>query len=225
MGEKLPPLVVTALDVVGRVFKLSDLPKNLTIGIASQDKDQQLLHLDLTDMMPALLKKEGKVRLEGMKLGGTLATGKKGRQATGSVTVEVKLGELPPQRYPLTGIKCGRPAQLTLLNPDDFIEPLAAAAPLPPLRMRCVDKDGNPCPVEVTLVQEHDGDAESEDPFEHTGKGKSGKANSPFIIPATGELEIGAKPAFRVNGDAMQHDKEVCATLTFGAWLVRRAAI
>ena len=63
----------------------------------------------------------------------------------------------------------------------------------------------------------HDGHGESAKPFEHTGPGPKGDADTPFETNAKGEVVIGGgKHLFTVNaGDALQSDREVEATLCF----------
>ena len=215
LGELVPPIVVTALDAAKNDYKLTDLPPELTLEIVEQPQGQQV-RIDESELGRVI--ENGKVRLEGLKLRGTLADGK----GVGKVKLGIKMGELPV----VTGnvkIKCGRPAQLTLLNPNDFAAALDADARLPRLRLRCDDEDGNPASnMTVTLVQEHDGDATSEAPFEHTGKGPSGEGDDAFETKANGEIDIGPKhAAFIVNKEVLQADREVQAKLVFAAKLVR----
>ena len=216
LGEALPPLVVTALDAVESPFTLPELPlPQVTVEIVWQPQGQQL-QIDEAGLQ--IVMNDGKVRLERLVLRGTL-NGK----SSGSIKFGVTLGDLPQYKTDKLDVKCGRPATLELESPDELQSagPFDADASLPALRLHCKDQDGNPCGGSlITLDMEHDGDAKSAEPFEHTGRGPKGNADTPFETNAKGEVVIGGGKhrAFTVNGDALQSDREVEATLRF--WCV-----
>ena len=213
LGEALPPLVVTALDAVESPFTLPELPlPQVAVEIIWQPTGQQL---QIDEAGPQTVMKDGKVRLEHLVLRGTL-NGK----SSGSVKFGVTLGDLPQYKTEKLDVRCGRPATLELESPDELQSagPFEADAPLPALRLHCKDQDGNPCGgTSITLDMEHDGHDKSAEPFEHMGRGPKGEADTPFETNAKGELVIGGgkHPAFTANGDALQSDREVEATLRF----------
>ena len=73
LGELVPPIVVTALDAAKNDYKLTDLPPQLTFEIVEQPQGQQV-RIDESELGRVI--ENGKVRLEGLKLRGTLAEGK-----------------------------------------------------------------------------------------------------------------------------------------------------
>ena len=212
LGDPLPSLVVTAQDAVGSPFSLPERPlPPVTVEIVLQPQGQQLK----IDEGPQIVIKDGKVRLEHLVLRGTL----NGKSA-GSVKLGVTLGDLPQYKMQdRLDVGCGRPATLELESPDALQSagPFEEDASLPPLRLHCKDQDGNPCrDTEITLNMVHDGHVQG-DPFEHTGSGPEGTADDPFVTNAKGELLVGRSqhPAFTINGDVLQTDREVQATLSF----------
>ena len=219
LGEPLPPLVLTALDVVGGVFELPQSAAGLQfdVEVTWQPSGQQNLRIDTAGLQTVV--EGGTARLEGLVLRGTLATGK----SSGSVKLGVKLADLSRPEFDVADlpqskvarkldVRCGRPATLELENKGELVTagPFDADEPLPAVRLLCRDQDGNPCAgTQVTLEMSHGGEDQLEpEPF----AGRDG----PFETSAKGEILL-KRAAFRVNGDALQLGGEVDATLRFVA--------